>query len=258
MERKKETVMRTDELLRRVRDFWTPRRLRLAVWGIGGFMLGVLIAEIGLNLWVRSALRANLLDQNGRTRLEASLAWLSLPKLIRGEVDAVKVKGADCRINDLRLSQLRIESSGFRFDLPLLLRERQLRITALNRTRLSARLTETALGDYLNLCYPGYNLGVGMLADRLRLTGIAEIFGSKVPVLLEGGLSTTGPRELRFYPDRLLVGGRSVGQSLLQFVGDQIPLEFSLLERWPVTLSRLSLRPGYLELAWRETGPKKG
>lgn len=224
-----------------------------AIIGLAGFLIGVLLAEFGLNFWIRSALRASLIDTGAKSQLKADLSWLSLPDLARGRIRYARLNATHCRISELNLARLDLVNEGFRFDLPLLLRGGGLRFLEVRKTAVEAWVSDQALSEYLRTHYPDYQLDLNVLADRVRLTGVASVFGNEVPILLEGEVAPVDYRNIRFFPKRLLISGRSMGSSFVGLIGDQIPLEFPLLPNLPLRLTGLRLKPGQVRLSWRES-----
>ncbi len=246
------TVRFDRELWERFNQLLAQKYFKAGIVGIATLLVLLVALEFGLNLWVRTALRTSLIDLETNSQISADLSWFTFGDLAQGRVRFAKVRCTNCKISDLSLSNLDIDSQGFRFDLPLLLRRRELRFLELRQTTVQASLTDKALSRYLRLNYPEYNLDINILPDRVRLTGVAAVFGNTVPLLLEGNVAPVGTKNIRFYPDKLLVSGRSMGSSVLKFLGEQVPLEFPLLAKLPLRLNSLRLKPGGLELSWRD------
>ncbi len=240
------------ELWERFNQILDQKYCKAGIVGVAALLVLVVALEFGLNLWVRSALRTSLIDLETNSQIDADLSWFTFGDLAQGRVRFAKVRCTNCKISDLSLANLDIASQGFRFDLPLLLRRRALRFLELRPTIVKASLTDKALSNYLRLKYPEYNLDINILPDRVRLTGVAAVFGNTVPLLLEGNVAPVGTKSIRFYPEKLLVSGRSMGSTVLKYLGEQVPLEFPLLAQLPLRLSSLRLKPGGLELSWRD------
>ena len=187
------------------------------------------------------------------SRFSAAVSWLSLPDALAGRIRYARLNATDCRISGLSLTRLDLANQGFRLDLPLLLRHRTLHFLEVQKTTVRAEVSERALSQYLREHYPEYQLDLNVLPDRVRLTGAAALFGNQLPILLEGEVAPVGRHNIRFFPKRLLVSGRSMGNSFIRLVGDQIPLEFALLPDLPLRITGMRLRPGLVELSWRES-----
>jgi hypothetical protein len=218
-----------------------------------GLLLLLKIIEVGLNLWVRQALRQSLTrDPGPDTRLEAKVEWLSLGDLIAGRFRRVKLKGYQCRVSGVRLQQLRLDSNGLSLDLKVLLKEEQFLIKSISRTQIMARITEAAATAYFAAKYHQFKPRITFLPGRLRVSGVTEAFGKTVPLHLEGLLQTTQPKTLRFYPEQLQIAHRLVSRNFLKYLGDRIPLEIEVLQDWPLKIEDLTLQQGHVVLLIRE------
>jgi hypothetical protein len=63
---------------------------------------------------------------------------------------------------------------------------------------------------------------------------------------------------LRFDPKGLFIAGRPVPGSLLNLVGQQVPLDFSILTGWPLEITSVVIRKGYIDLSLRNWEIEKG
>jgi hypothetical protein len=133
-----------------------------------------------------------------------------------------------------------------------LLFKKRLQFEAIQRTNVRAEVSADALRKYFDLFYPGLGLWVEVSPGYISLSGTARLFGKNVPVQLAGNLEISGPKNLRFFPERLYVSGRPVPRGLLRFIGTQWPLEFTILESWPLKLTGLILQKGRIFLFMRE------
>ena len=222
---------------------------------LGCFIVLILICEVTLNLWCRSALRgAFTRDLQPQTQLSTAMNWLSLADFGRGRISWLKVQGKNCRIAGLEYREFAIDSRGIEMDWPSLLRERHLKLKRLGRTRVQARVTASALQSYLGTIYPNLHPRLELAAGRLRLGGTVSLFGSPVPLELEAGLSISSGKTLHLTPLALWAAGRKVSPELVRFISGQIPLEFAVMQDWPLQLTRLTLKPGALYLALKESG----
>ena len=243
-----------------------PDRLRVwmsadnrAAWQpvliLGCFIILVLLLELVLNLWCRAALRrAFSQDLRPETRLSTSMKWLSLADFGRGRIGWLKVRGQNCRIAELKYRELTIDNRGLELDWPSLLRERRLRLKRLGRTRAHAVVAADALQSYLATLYPDLHPRLELAAGRLRLGGTANLFGSPVQLELAASLSISSGKKVRLTPLGLWAAGREVAPGLVRFLTGQIPLEFAIMQNWPLELTRLTLKPGALYLALKESG----
>jgi hypothetical protein len=230
------------------------RRYRKITLAIIGFLVLLICSEIGLNLWVRQALRRSLVREPGPdTRLELKADWVSLGDLLTGKIRKVKINGSHCQISGVRVQQLWVDCSGLTVDLPVLLKDRLIVFKAISRTLISARITERAATAYFEAKYPRFKPELTFWPDRLRVSAAADAFGKTVTLHLEGLLHTIQPKTLRFYPQQLRVANHGVSPSFLKYIGDRIPLEIEVLQEWPLQVKALTLEKGILVLEIEET-----
>jgi hypothetical protein len=229
------------------------RRYQIAAVLVGLLLL-IKFSEIGLNLWVRQAIRQSLVQEpRPNTRLEAKLEWLSLGDLMTGRIRKVKLKGYQCQVSGVKLQQLQINSNGLTLDLKVLLNEKQFLIKSIARTEITVQITEAVATEYLADQYNRFNPQIFFLPGRLRVTGATEAFGKTVPLYLEGLLHPVQPKTLRFYPEQFQIANRSVSRKFLRYLGDRIPLEIEVLQAWPLQIKGLTLQKGIVVLQIRET-----
>jgi hypothetical protein len=219
-----------------------------------GLLLLLKIAEIGLNLWVRQAIRQSLVrEPKPETRLEATIEWVALGDLLAGRLRKINLKGYQCQVGEVKLQQLLVDSSGLILDLNVLLKEKQFLFKSISRTQIVARISEAAATEYFAVKYNQFKPQIAFLPGRLRVTGATEAFGKTVPLYLEGLLQTIQPKMLRFYPEKLQIANRSVSRNFLKYLGDRIPLEIEVLQAWPLQIKNLTLQKGIVVLQIRET-----
>ncbi len=218
-----------------------------------GLLVLLFIIEGGLNLWIRSGLRRSLAaEATRRTEIVSKISWLGLGDILAGRVNRLRVNARNCSLNDLQYSSLAIDSQGFRFNVGELLKERRLKIIKMKKTRINGVIDESALNDYLNLRYPGYQSSVKIKPGGLILSGSARILNKTIPVVLEGDLKAISEKKLRFYPTRLLIANNNISGSLLQIVSQQVPLEFGVMEDWPLEISAFKLEDQKIEVIMEE------
>lgn len=207
-----------------------------------GLITLLLMIECGLNWWVRNGLHRSLAADRARgTEIASQMSWLGLGDILAGRVNRFRVNARDCALNNLRYSRLEIDSQGFRFNLRVLLKEKRLKILEMKKTLINGIIEEAALNEYLNLRYPEYQSSVKIKTGGLILSGSAHILNQVIPVQLEGDLKVISEKKLRFYPTRLWIAKNSVSGSLLRIVGEQVPLEFGIMEDWPLKMSAFKL-----------------
>jgi hypothetical protein len=147
---------------------------------------------------------------------------------------------------------LEIESEGITFELPVLLKEKRFQVTRIHRTRIKAAITENAFQEYLTSAYSELAPQIKIVGPGIQLSARALVFGNSLPVVLEGRLGVSGPKKLRFIPERLMVAGRPVVSSFIQLISKQIPLEFSIMNEWPLEITEVHLEQGVLFLSLKE------
>lgn len=224
-------------------------KIILAFACILGLLIGV---EIGLNIWVRSALETSLLAESKTARVNAAISWMGLSDFLSGRVGWVRVDARDCRIGNFNYHQLKIDNHGFIFNLPVLIRERRLMVMSVNRTFAQVTIQTQTLQNYLNVLYSQYQPRIAISPTNIELTGVVKIFGSPLPVRLVGALKLSGPKKLRFDPLSLRLGNKPVSGSLLQFAATQIPLQFTVLEDWPLQITDFSLGNSTIQIKMSE------
>ncbi len=235
------------------------KNLWLSIWQRKEFkiilivLLSLVILEVGLNGWARSALLKSLRNNSSeKVVIKAKIAWMSMFDLYYGRVDHVKLEAKNCVISGLELEELTLENHGFRYNLPHLLREQRLEILKLQATKIKAAISETALSNYLAVNYPQFQPVLKITLDKISLTGAINFLGKTVVVNLEGKMGLVGAKTFRFYPEQLWVDGQSVPGDFVKFIGNQIPLEFSIMSDLPLTITELSFRNGAIMLLLKE------
>ncbi len=187
-------------------------------------------------------MRRELTEEAGdKSQITAEISWLRMGDIFAGKVNQIWVNATNCILNDLRYSKLFIDSQGFWFDLPKLLTAKQLQIIKMEPTQIIGVIDEAALNEYLDLRYPEFNSNLRIKKGGLILSGWAYIFKNHVSIELEGDLRAISEKQLRFYPTRLLIADQKVSGTLLRIVSEQLPIEFGIMEGWPLKISSLSL-----------------
>lgn len=216
-------------------------------------VLIILAVELTLNLWIRSSLKAGLTGANNPdAKVAVSINWMGVKDLWEGKVRRIKIDGRNCRISNLDYERLQLDNQGFSLDLPLLLKEKRLEITSIQRTKIAASVSERALQDYLNLSHPGYGVGVIIKPGQLQLSGNVLLLGNKVPVELKGELVNSSSKTIEFHPSGFSIARHSVSGEVVDFIGNQLPLKFSVMENWPLMITRIQLTEGMLSISLKE------
>ncbi|HOP75463.1 MAG TPA: LmeA family phospholipid-binding protein [Bacillota bacterium] len=230
-----------------------PSKQRSTLFIIAGVFLVIFLLQTGLNLWVRSLLSHQLIENGGAGfQLQASMGWMKLTDLIRGKLKRIHLESKNCIISGLRYQYLRVDNEWLDFDLPLLIRERQLRLERIGTTKVQGIISETALSDYLNLNYPEFQPKTVILPGRIRISGKVSIFGRMTDIMLEERVETSGPKTIRFFTESISIGGKQVPSDLVKLITTQIPLNFSVMEDWPLKITKLQLTKGQLEIHLEE------
>ena len=218
-----------------------------------GLIMLLFLVECGLNFWIRSGLQRSLVaDPTGKAEISSRISWLGLGDILAGKVDRVHVNARDCLVNNLRYSRLKIDSQGFRFDLKTLLKQKRLQIIQMADTRIDGAIAESDLNDYLDFRYPEYNSSIKIKPGRLILTGSAHVFNQIIPIQLEGDLKAVSDKRLRFYPTSLVIANKDISGPLLRIVSEQVPLEFGVMEGWPLQMRDFRLESQNIKFSMEE------
>jgi hypothetical protein len=185
-------------------------------------------------------------------KIEAHLNWLSLKDIMGGRVGWVRIDAENCLISNLRFTKLHLENEGFAFNLPLLYKERRLEIIGLNKTRIQTKVSAGAFSEYMNLHYPEFKPVVTINPGELVVNGRIQLFGSTVPAELAGTIKIASPKDLRFYPTKLIVSGHKVHSKYLRYIGNQLPLQYAVMADWPLAVTSIELNSGYAALDFKE------
>lgn len=211
-------------------------------WIVAGVLILGAGLELGLNLWLRTSLRRQFIAQGGPGyRFEARISWMNLLDLATGKVNRIWVKAEDCLISELQYQSLEIDNQGIDFDLPRLLTQKTIVFENIETTRVRGVVNEQALTEYLRLKYPQYQPEVRMLPGRIEVSGDVRLFGTATRVRVAGGLKANGPKTLRFFPEQVQIAARKVPGELLEVISTQLPLEFSLMENWPLQILEITI-----------------
>jgi hypothetical protein len=220
---------------------------------LAGALLLTLVLEMGLSWRLAAIIQQSFLQEPvAGAEAKVKVYWLSIRDIVRGEINRIQINSRNCKLGKLRYQTLEIESQGISFDLPVLLKKKQLQITHIHRARIKAAITETAFQDYLTLAYPQLKPRFIITPAGIQLSGQASIFGNSLPVVLKGRLGLSGPQKIRFFPERLIIANRTAPSSFIQFINQQIPLEFNILNEWPIQITSIRLNPGILSLSLKE------
>lgn len=236
-----------------LQQLFSRKPIRLTVLILAGVFILTLTVEFWLNFRIRASLRRNLTEEAGPgVKLESRISWMNLRDLAQGRIKYVRLRSQNCIINHLGYQELSVDNHGFNFDLPVLLKEKRLKFLAVHETKIQAVITEKALQDYLNFRFAPFQPQLQIFPGRFHLTGRAELYGNTVPLELDGYLTVSSPKHLRFYPNRLLVANKVVPRDFLQFFGTQLPLEFPILENWPLRITGFTLKKGVVTISFQE------
>lgn len=215
-----------------------------------GVFLFFIITEIGMNYWIRSSIRRELIKGSGmESQATVRISWMNIRSFFGGKVNQIWIDAQNCNLNDLRYSRLTMDSRGFWFDLPELLFEKRLVIIRMEPTRIFALIDEPALNEYLALRYPELNCNLRVRSGGVILSGWALVFNNRVSIELEGDLKVIAERRLRFFPTRLMIADRKLTGTLLKIVGEQLPMEFEIMEGWPLKINSFKLHDRKIEIA---------
>jgi hypothetical protein len=228
--------------------------IKLIILITTGVILCLLMTEIGMNYWVCSSIRRQLIAAAPmESRATVNTGWISISDFFAGKINYISIDAQNSILNDLRYSRLTMDCRGFWFDLPKLVKERRLIILRMGPTQIFATVDETALNEYLDLRYPDFNSNLQVRKGGVILSGWAPVFNKLVPIELEGDLKAISEKYIRFYPTRLLIAGQKVSGALLKIVSEQLPIEFEIMKGWPLKISGLSLDENKIELTMEDT-----
>jgi hypothetical protein len=226
--------------------------IKLIILITTGVLLCLLIMEIGMNYWIRSSIRRELVAANAmESKAMVNISWISISDFFAGKVNQISVDAQNSILNDLRYSRLTMDCRGFWFDLPKLFKERRLIILRMKPTRIFATVDETALNKYLDLRYPDLNSNLRVRKGGVVLSGWAFVFNNRVSIELEGELKAIAERHLRFFPTRLIIAGRKITGTLLKIAGEQLPMEFEIMEGWPLKISSFNIKDRKIEITMK-------
>jgi hypothetical protein len=239
--------------------FLKKKSIKLLIQITTILILLTIMTEIGMNYWVRSSMRRELMEGSGmESQVKVRISWLNIRDFFGGKANQIWIDAKNCSLKDLRYSRLTIDSQGFWFDLPELITRKRLEIIRMKSTQIFATVNESALNEYLALRYPELNCNLRIRWGGMVLSGRASVFNKLVPIELEGDLKAISERHLRFYPTRLLIAGQTVSASLLKIVSEQLPIEFEIMKGWPLKISGLTLDEKKIELNMEDTKTKAG
>lgn len=205
-----------------------------------------------MNYWLRLSIRRQLIAATPMvSRVTVNTGWIGISDFFAGKVNYISINAQNSILNDLRYSRLTMDCRGFWFDLPKLLKERSLKILRMGPTQIFAIVDETALNEYLDLHYPDLNSDLRVRKGGVILSGWAFIFNNRVSIELEGELKAITEKYLRFFPTRLIIAGRKITGTLLKIVGEQLPMEFEIMEGWPLKINSFNIEDRKIEITMK-------
>lgn len=205
-----------------------------------------------MNYWLRLSIRRQLIAATPMvSRVTVNTGWIGISDFFAGKVNYISINAQNSILNDLRYSRLTMDCRGFWFDLPKLLKERSLKILRMGPTQIFAIVDETALNEYLDLHYPDLNSDLRVRKGGVILSGWAFIFNNRVSIELEGELKAITEKHLRFFPTRLIIAGRKITGTLLKIVGEQLPMEFEIMEGWPLKINSFNIKDRKIEITMK-------
>lgn len=228
------------------------RRTHVA-WIVLGAVFCLVASQAALGPSVGGLLRRNLERQATEYReIEVSLSPLGWLDLFSGRVRRVIVQARQVSFGGPRLSLLRMDLSGIRFSPFALFWHGDTTVTGLGAGTVRARIEADALNEYRRLAYPAIPVFFHLQRDRVGLTGSISVLGRDLSLRTVGNLRPSQGERLRFVPEAIEVAGAQIPQSLLASYGESLALEFPVELPLPLTLHRVVLREGYIELHWTE------
>ncbi|NLW60759.1 MAG: hypothetical protein GX073_10520 [Firmicutes bacterium] len=186
--------------------------------------------------------------------VELKMAPLHLGDLWHGRVGAVDFTAA--RLGFAQgpvFTNVVLQSKGGRFDPAALLGRGELILRELAETHLWLELTAEELTALMRRDLPELEPTVYLQEGRVELEGFFDLFGQeRLPFRAGAALEKATDRSLRLVPLSLTVAGVSLWAELFAQYAPQISWEFPLAIPWPVRLERFTVRPGVIQMAWRE------
>src|SRR5690606_1057686 len=129
----------------------------------------------------------------------------------------------------------------------------ELILRELAETHLWLELTAEELTALMRRDLPELEPTVYLQEGRVELEGFFDLFGQeRLPFRAGAALEKATDRSLRLVPLSLTVAGVSLWAELFAQYAPQISWEFPLAIPWPVRLERFTVRPGVIQMAWRE------
>lgn len=202
---------------------------------------------------IRSSLhRQFIVEAHSSGKIDTEISWIKFTDLFSGKVEWVRISGANCVINDLRFRRFFLNCEGFTFSLSELIKERRLRLISIRPTKVRLTIHERDLTEYMTVKYLDLHPVFKLTKNGVEINALATVYGNKIPITVIGQLLPSGSKKIQFQPESLRISGRQLPQNLIQFISKQIPLEFPVLENWPLQIDSLVTQKNLLQLSLHE------
>lgn len=225
--------------------------------GVGFFLLALGLVSEGAFLTglVKRNLTRTLTEQAQVVEgLELEMAPLRLGDLLNGQVGAVDFSAT--RLGFAQgpvFTNVSLRSKGLHFDFNALLWHGEFVIKELAETHMWLELPEEELTVLMRRDLPELEPTVYLKEGRVELEGFLDLFGQgRLPFSAGAALERASGRSLRLAPLALKVAGVPLWAELTQKYAQKISWEFPLDIPWPVRLERFMVKPGVIQMAWRE------
>lgn len=118
---------------------------------------------------------------------------------------------------------------------------------------MTLELPEGELTTMMRRDLPELEPTVFLEENRVELEGFLALFGKgRLPFRASAGLEKASDHSLRLVPLGLKVADVPLWADLFQKYAQELSWEFPLTIPWPVRLERFQVRPGVIQMEWRE------
>jgi hypothetical protein len=225
--------------------------------GIGLFLiiLGV-VGEGPLLTWLveKNITRALTKQAQVVEEMDLELAPLKLKDLRKGQMGPFTFS-AD-RLGFAQgpvFTNIDLQSKGMNFNPDALFQEGQLQIRAMQETVMTLQLSEAELTAMMRRDLPEFEPTVFLEDSRVELEGFLALFGqSRLPFSASATLEKASERSLRLALLGLKVAGVAPWADLFNKYAQEMSWEFPLEIPWPLRLESFQVRPGVIQMEWRE------
>jgi len=220
------------------------------------FLLGLVGEGPLLTGLVRKNLTAALVrEARVAEEVQLEIAPLGLRDLLSGQVGAFRLTAARFGFKEGPVfTDVSLQSEGMHFDPDALLRGKFV-LRALKETVMNLELPEGELTTMMRQDLPELEPTIFLEENRVELEGFLDLFGQgRLPFRASARLEKASGDSLRLLPLGLEVAGVPLWAELFQKYVPKLSWEFPLAIPWPVRLAHFQVKPGVIEMEWRERG----